>query len=522
MRSFGPQAPPRTATGAAPRPGREQGGPTVRFADMDSSADRIRRVLSDGAAPPALPPAPPRLREVAGPAEKPPLQEPATLDADLRKRLEALGVGLASGSGLQERRRLPGQDPEPVPALARRPGMRLGPPAEDFAWADLSPAGPREDPAPLETLVGATQRATPHGSFLQVERCFPLTQIHGRLPLADALAHPVPLRAHERGPGAGRTLAADEAAFIDTETTGLAGGTGTVAFLIGAGWIERDTFLLRQYFMRDYPDEAAVLHALEQDLGTRPLVSFNGRSFDWPLLTTRWQMNRTRPEPRAHFDLLTAARRLWSRTLHSHSLATLERYVLGLERGEDLPGYMIPTAWFDFVRSGWGGTIAQAFRHNEIDVVSMLTLFARVGAILEEPIGRVEAPEDRLGTARLLLDIGDPEKARGCLEAGLPDAGPAEGRGIHRLLGHLCRRNQEWQQALVHWMQVAESGEFDAEAYEQVAKLHEHRLGDPHAALRWTTAALEQVVEGTRQYEDFAHRAARLERKLARQEAPER
>jgi tetratricopeptide (TPR) repeat protein len=309
-------------------------------------------------------------------------------------------------------------------------------------------------------------------------------------------------------------LAAGEAAFIDTETTGLAGGTGTVAFLIGAGWVEGNAFVLRQYFMRDYPDEAAVLHALEEDLGERPLVSFNGRSFDWPLLTTRWRMHRSRPGQRAHLDLLTAARRLWSRTLHSHSLATLERHVLGLERGEDLPGYMIPSAWFDYVRGGWAGTIAQAFRHNEIDVVSMLALFARVGAILEEPVGRVEAPEDRLGTARLLLDLGDPDRARSCLEAGLAEAAPLESRGLHRLLGHMCRRNQEWSAALAHWKQVAELDEFDAEAYEQVAKLYEHKIGDHAAALHWTTAALEQVVEGTRQYEAFAHRAARLERRI--------
>ena len=473
-------------------------------------------MLSDGAAPPPAPPVGPRLREVAKPSKD---GAAHVLDDDLRKRLEALGVGVAAQKVLHDRRRLPGYGPEAPPETPTRPGMTLHPPAEDLAWDDVPAAGPREDPRALEDLVGASKRETPHGTFLQVDRRFPLALDHGRIPLAEGLLHPVPLRPHERGPGAPLALDPRDAVFIDTETTGLSGGTGTVAFLVGAGWIEQDAFVLRQYFMRDYPDEAALLHALEEDLGERALVSFNGRSFDWPLLTTRWQMHRSKPQPRTHLDLLTAARRLWSRTLHSHSLATLERHVLGLERGEDLPGYLIPSAWFDYVRGGWAGTIAQAFRHNEIDVVSMLALFARVGAILDEPAGRVEAPEDRLGTARLLLDLGDPERARACLEAGLTDAGPAEGRGIRRLLGHLCRRGGEWQASLAHWEQVAASAEFDAEAYEQVAKIHEHRLKDFEAARRWTAAALEHVVEGTRLYEDFAHRAARLERKIARSEA---
>jgi len=375
--------------------------------------------------------------------------------------------------------------------------------------------GSREEPRPLGELVGGVERKTPYGLLLQVERRLPLDLDHGRIALRDALLHPVPLRLHEQGPGAGRLLAAQDAVFLDTETTGLSGGTGTVAFLVGTGWVEQEVFVLRQYFMRDYPEERALLHALDEDLAGRPLVSFNGRSFDWPLLKTRWQMHHSQATEHAHLDLLTAARRLWGRTLHSHSLATLERHVLGLGRGEDLPGYLIPGAWFDFVRSGWGGTIAQAFRHNEIDVVSMLALFARVGAILADPGGRVEALADRLGTARLLLDLGDPARARRCLEAGLGEGAAVEERGVRRLLGHLCRRKGEWRAALEHWQHVARSGEFDSEAYEQAAKLYEHRLHDPVAALAWTHAALEQVVEGTRCYEAFAHRAARLERKIA-------
>lgn len=490
---------------------------------MGTNADRIRRILSDGAAAPP-PPTEPKLRQVEGTPSPRHEVEPVRLDDDLRARLEALGVHTASSTPPPARHALHGARIE-APSQPLPPGLVLHPPAETFVWDDAPAPGTRQEPVPLETLVEAHERTTEHGSFLEVERRIPLSAKHGGIVLGAALERAVPLRIHERGPCRRTVLDARDAVFIDTETTGLAGGTGTVAFLVGAGWIEDDAFVVRQYFMRDYPDEGALLGALDEDIGDRPLVSFNGRSFDWPLLTTRWQMHRTKQPRRAHLDLLPSARRLWSTTLHSHSLAVLERHVLHLERGEDLPGYMIPAAWFDFLRSGWGGTIAQAFRHNEIDVVSMLTLFARVGSILEDPIDAVDAAEDRPGTAKLLMDLGQEDRARHCLEAGLgaldPAGAPFDDRPLRRLLGHLCRRAGDHDEALTHWRAVADASHFDEEAYEHVAKIFEHRLKDDAGALEWTEAALEHLVEGTRGYEAFAHRAARLRRRLvAREDTP--
>jgi len=500
----------------------ERSPPPVGSGVLGRNADRIRRILSDGAAAP--PPSEPKLRQVER-APTPPAHEveAVKLDDELRARLEALGVHTASSTPRPGRHALHGEPParpeQPLP-----PGLLLHPPAEVFDWAEAPSPGTRQAPAALAGLVEASERETEHGSFLQVERRIPLTARHGGVVLGSALDHDIALRAHERGPCRRTSLDPRDAVFIDTETTGLAGGTGTVAFLVGAGWVEGDTFLVRQYFMRDYPDEGALLAALAADLGDRPLVSFNGRSFDWPLLTTRWQMHRSKQPRRAHLDLLPSARRLWSSTLHSHSLAVLERHVLHLERGEDLPGYLIPSAWFDFLRSGWGGTIAQAFRHNEIDVVSMLALFARVGTILQDPIHGVGAHGDRPGTAKLLMDLDQPERARHCLEAGLgtcdPDGAPFDERPLRRLLGHLCRRAADHEQALEHWQAVARAGSFDEEAYEHVAKIYEHRLKEPAQALTWTESALEQLVEGTRGYEAFAHRAARLRRRLVRANGP--
>ncbi len=478
--------------------------------------DHIRRVLSDGPPSPSARPAPPKLRQVEAPShtETPPRDRSHTpLDPELRRRLEALGVAVGVGSSLKDTRiRLPDEDGAPLEA---RTDLKPPAAADDSPWPLTREVDAHDEPLPIDTLVGGTVRETPVGAFLQIDRRIPLASMHGHVPLEDALRHDVPLRLRERGPEDLARLAPQDAAFIDTETSGLAGGTGTVAFLVGAGWIDGEDFLVRQYFMRDYPEEAALLHALDEDMADRPLVSFNGRSFDWPLLTTRWRMNKHRPPDRAHLDLLPSARRLWGRTLHSHSLSTLERHVLGLERGEDLSGWLIPTAWFEFLRTGRAGTLAQAFRHNEIDVVSMLALFAHVGRILDDPATGVASPGDRVGTARLLLDLEDPERARNCLEAGVATASESEALPLRRLLGHLCRRDGAFEPALAHFRAVASGAVFDPEAYEQVAKILEHRVRDFHDALRWTRKALDQLPEGTRWHDAFLHREARLIRRSA-------
>ena len=208
------------------------------------------------------------------------------------------------------------------------------------------------------------------------------------------------------------------------------------------------------------------------------------------------------------------------RTLHSHSLATLERHVLGLERGDDLGGSLIPHAWFEYLRTGRGGTLARAFRHNEIDVVSMLALFARVGAILADPVASDAAPGDRLGTARLLLDLQEPDRARRCLEAGLSRADEGEERPLRRMLGHMVRREGDWPAALAHWQAVGPRPGLRPRGHEQVAKLYEHRLRDLPAALRWTEEALARTSPGSRLQGAFQHRAARLRRKLERAGGP--
>ena len=176
--------------------------------------------------------------------------------------------------------------------------------------------------------------------------------------------------------------------FLDTETTGLAGGTGTYAFLTGLAWWEEDGFVVEQHFMRDHGEESSVLLEIAELLDRRRvLVTFNGKSFDWPLLQTRFQISRAAsiPLPPAHLDLLYPARQLWRLSLKSVALTQLERHVLELDRGPDIPSSTIPQRYFDFLRGGPPEPIAEIFRHNEMDLCGLALLALRINEILADP-----------------------------------------------------------------------------------------------------------------------------------------
>jgi uncharacterized protein YprB with RNaseH-like and TPR domain len=455
-----------------------------------SGLDRIRRVLSDagGALRRAsdLPPAPARPANADGGAE-------TDARARLRARLEALRAE----------------------AVGRRSDSQAGAsPAVEDPDAVVYRA-PEDDGKTLEERIGGTVRTGPRGSFLLVERRWPLSTRHGNVRLGDALERPLPLRRRERL-GEHATVDPRRAVFLDVETTGLAGGTGTVAFLIGAGRIEGDEFVVRQYFLRDFPDEPPALEALAEDLGDAPLVTFNGRTFDWPLLTTRLRIHRTPVADRPHLDMLPPARRIWAGSLASHALSDLEHHVLGVVRGEDLPGAFIPPAYFDWLRTGRSAMLALAFRHNEIDIVSLLALTAEASRILADPASRPEAPaRDHLSTAFLLLDHGDPDRARACLDAAARAGMRAGERSVRRVLGTLLRRTGDLPGAMRTWERwIAEEPDFDPHPYEELAKAYEHRRREPAAALALVEAAIARCPRGERR-ESLEHRAERLRRKSA-------
>lgn len=455
---------------------------------MRPNADRIRQILSD--------PGSGVRRASEPPPPAPPESSPAR--DRLLERLRALKAGA--------------RPVDPARAGATTVGGRTTAPLPSLLTL------PEEDGRTLDERIGGSLRHGRKGSFHEVVRRYPLGGMHGDVPLADLVGTPLPLRARERRTGGGTHVRPEDAAYLDVETTGLAGGTGTIAFLVGVGRIEGDAFVVRQYFLRDFPDEPPALEALAEDLRDSPLVTFNGRSFDWPLLTTRFRLHRIAVPDRDHVDLLPVARRLWAGSLASHALGELERRVLGVERGEDLPGALVPAAYFAWLREARSAGVALAFRHNEIDVVSMAALGAVAVRMTSDPAAHPAVhPGDALGRAQLLLQQGDERRARDVLESATSGRLEDAPRRLVFLLGRMLRRAGDDDAALALWSRRLEAGlPFDALPVEEAAKLLEHRRRDPAAALALVEQALARCPTLDPRREALAHRATRLRRKASR------
>ena len=221
-------------------------------------------------------------------------------------------------------------------------------------------------------------------------------------------------------PAGGRLL------YLDTETTGLAGGTGTYVFLVGAGFFDGDTFEVRQYFMRDLDEEPALLAAVGGLLGQFDgVVTYNGGGFDLPLLETRFVLARRRfPADVFHLDLLGSARRLWSTRLADCRLGTLERHVLGFTREDDLPGALIPSAYFDYLRRKQPGALPRIFEHNRHDILSLAALTGWVtGAVARAPVPDLH-PEELAGLGRI-WEATDVDRGLACYRMAL-ERGPGK------------------------------------------------------------------------------------------------
>ena len=235
--------------------------------------------------------------------------------------------------------------------------------------------------------------------------------------------------------------------FLDTETTGLAGGTGTYAFLVGVGWWEEERFVVEQFFMRNHGEEPSLLlDVLERLAERRVLVTFNGKSFDWPLLQTRFQMTRMGavPELLAHLDLLHPARQIWRLRLPSVALTQLERHILQFDRGEDIPSETIPQRYFDFLRGGSPEAMVEVFHHNQMDLCGLAALALRIAGMLADPESSGCGAGELFGISRLLQRRGQESLAgrmyQKALDEGLPETAEQTAR---RELAFMAKRGQE-------------------------------------------------------------------------------
>ncbi|HEV8308310.1 MAG TPA: ribonuclease H-like domain-containing protein [Methylomirabilota bacterium] len=325
-------------------------------------------------------------------------------------------------------------------------------------------------------------------------------------------------------PGVARAIEpAAGTVFLDTETTGLAGGTGTYVFLVGLGTWTRAGFRVTQYFLGDLGAEAAFLAAVRAALAdARQLVTFNGRTFDLPLLETRYLLSRA-PWWGAeipHLDLYPMARALWRAHVADCRLTTLEAALLDLDRGDDLPGAMMPELYFRYLRSRDTRPLPRIFAHNRWDLLALAALAARADALLAGPDPRHD-PLEWLGAARW-LERRDPERSVAFYEAALGAGLPPDTRARAAWrLGRLWRRAGRRAEALALWAGIAAATE-DAPLglLVDLAKLQEHVARDFAAALRLTRRALDRIdasdldAVGELVGGALGHRARRLERRL--------
>lgn len=408
---------------------------------------------------------------------------------------------------------------------ALRPARKRADIAENCAAVrGYSPEIP-EGSVRLAELLGATVASTRFGEHLALRRWFPEPgePEEGNLSMETLRLLAPEISEQAADPG--------EWLFLDTETTGLAGGTGTYAFMIGIGWWDAGGLEVEQFFMRDHSEEHSVLAALQERMAERRvLVTFNGKTFDWPLLDTRYRMTRSirPPAPKAHLDFLHPARQLWRLRLGSARLADLERGILGWRREGDCFSELIPQYYFDFLRGGPPDALVHVFHHNQMDLRGLAAIATRMLALLADPERQGAHALDLFGVSRICEKRGENTRARRLysqsLEAELP---PQADRAARRSLARLAKRGGDLQAAVKLWESMAGDSVEGWEAYQELAIYYEHRANDPCRAASFVKRALADLRRANRlgtisaaayrkHRTGFEHRMARLERKAGR------
>jgi len=315
--------------------------------------------------------------------------------------------------------------------------------------------------------------------------------------------------------------------FLDTETTGLAGGTGTYPFLIGLAWWDSGGLQVEQFFMRDHADEHSVLLALQARMAERPvLVTFNGKTFDWPLIQTRYRMTRSlsAPSPRAHLDFLHPSRQLWRLRIGSVRLSELERHILGRNRGPDIVSELIPQIYFDFLCGGSPEPLMGVLYHNQMDLVGLAALSGRVFSLLAEADQPLGDSLEMFGVSRICHRRGEKKRARKlyseALKGKLPKPADTEARTA---LAHLARVEGDFNLATSLWADLKGGSPTGIAAYENLAKYYEHRARTPERAAELINDALAELRRSRNSRlltaGQYAKLYDRLQRRLARLQA---
>jgi hypothetical protein len=346
----------------------------------------------------------------------------------------------------------------------------------------------RPNPERLAQILGATTKTNQYGEYLSV-RCWS-TQPARYSPDTRALKLLLPATPDE-------IADPDQWLFLDTETTGLAGGSGTYAFLVGVAWWEGGGLEIEQFFMREYREERALLLALRERIEQHPVVvTFNGKSFDWPLLETRYRMSRKIPvpTPRAHLDFLHPARNLWRLRLGSVRLSELERHVLGWDRGADLLSGMIPQIYFDYLRGGPPERLVPVLNHNQMDLRGLAALSSRILSLLSDAENLGRDGLELFGVSRICEKRGEQTRARSLYVKSIASILPTEtDKMARRSLARLAKRQGDFELACELWKEAIGNSRHGYDAYEQLAIYYEHKARDTDQARQIVKQALDEL-----------------------------
>ena len=384
-------------------------------------------------------------------------------------------------------------------------------------------AYPRRDRFPIEALVPGEIVSTPDGETFQVREYFPSDYRYGEITLGEILTIPT-YPAH--------LLARDErlkefdlrkTLFLDTETTGLAGGTGTFPFMIGLGFFQGEGFLTHQLFMRDYSEERASLSILNDLLRSFEfLITFNGRHYDIPLLETRFILSRmvSRIREMPNFDLLFPSRKIWKGAYENCRLVTLESRLIGMERTDDIPSEWIPSLYFEYLRTGDGRRIDRVFYHNRMDILAMVALTGRIHLVYHDHQAvRPRKGIEHFALGRLYWDHGHFQKSIPCFEIALKRCNEELTWEVTRWLTMALKKTGELDRARSLWEEmVTWPHREDLFPFVELAKYCEHRLKDLERAMAYVDQALAlSPLHPGREIDLLHQRRQRLEQKRARQ-----
>jgi uncharacterized protein YprB with RNaseH-like and TPR domain len=384
---------------------------------------------------------------------------------------------------------------------------------EDQVATDESQWRSSLDPAAI--LDGEWTQAGAH-RFLVVDRSYAPGHRHGSIAIADSLP---PEEGWSRlgllaGTSCGRRLL-----FVDLETTGIAGGAGSYAFLVGCGWFSRGRFNVRQFLLSSFASERALLEAVARIADeVDAVVTYNGKSFDLPLIETRYSLNRlaTPFADMPHVDMLHHARRLWHGDDDGHRLSSLETSLLGHEREGDVPGFEIPARYFRYVHTGDARPLGAVLEHNRLDLLSLALLTARAAQLLDEGVSAASTAKEALGMGRLYERAGMISDALASFSKAA-DMGPGVCAEALYAQALLLRRLRRYEAAAIVWQRLLDLNEcpprLEREAAEALAVHHEHRLRSLPSARSLAMRSL--LLDMTRaRREAIERRLARLDRKL--------